>query len=398
MSTDHQQDNNMSSSPSSSKPSLDIDKPGLTRAEVLAAFPTVFEVDSSRPASDHAIICFTCNKTIIARSSTQVIKHLKAFRHVKRQMALDKVIKSKQPDVVPKSTTDHEYASVCTLPFAQQQQQIYNSSTLSWPLDLDQPKLTRNELLAALPNIIEVDLSRPPAEKAIRCLTCQKTIITKKRANEIVIHLKTSLHARRQKALDSGLSPEQYDILSTCPPGTFRPIGEDTVQCITCKTNLNCLEQSKVAIRHLESDLHLRTLTVAKQHEAVEQMTRKNFELLFVQTFFVDCGFDIHKFEKGRKVIEAMFGRTLAGESYLRKMVKEMKDAKEAEKEGKGEWKRITIPGEPVPDSKLVDTVPKRKKKKEKGQGKAKRQKPDEEEEHFYEDEAGKALSNINFY
>lgn len=414
MSTDQQQNSNMSlssSSSSSSKPPLNLDNLKLTRAEILDAFSTIIQEDSSRPATDHAIICLTCNKTIIAKKSGSIVGHLKSRGHVKRQMALDSGLTLKQYSAFSKNLPDHAYASAGTLPF--EQQQNYKASTSSRPsVNLDEPGFSREELLTSFPDVIEIDSSHPQPEKAIRCLLCQKTILARSGTN-IVNHLKSESHVKLQKALDSGLSPGQYDVVSNFPAGTFRPIGDDTIQCTLCMTNMSGSYLVRTANQHLESDLHLHARTTAAQHEAVRRMTKGEFERFLTQTLFIDCGIPFHMIEKGRTAIEAIIGRPLSASGYFRNMITEMKTAKENEKEGKGEWKRITLP-EPnlvnpvkaVQALMIVDTSLNKKKRKGKEQGKVKRQKIKKEidgQEELNEDdgdtdfdEDGEAVSNIN--
>lgn len=399
-----------SSSTSSSKPppKLNIlEQAGVTRADLLAAFPTVIEVDSSHPG---AIRCLTCKRSIIAYNKTTVlIKHFKTNKHIRLQNALDSSLSpGANSSLLPISPPD-VCKSVFTVPPSavyakppppplQQQPEDHNyhnrSFVVSRPplLNLDEQGISRVQLLTAFAGIIEVDSSRPPTDRAIRCLTCAKSIKADS-PTDITRHLKSASHAVRQKALESGLSPGQYEILSKYPAGIFRPLGDNLIQCLSCKVNFTNISE-KVVRNHLECDLHARSRTTRAEHEKVEQMGKKEFERLFTQTFFIDCGIAFHKFEKGRKVFEAMLGRTLPTDSMFRKMVKGMKAATEEKEDPLLEGKKRKRGGEKGKSE--------GKQKKPKGAaagGQGERGKYNYEGERVYEQlEAHRALENIQFY
>ena len=276
-------------------------------------------------------------------------------------------------------------------------------------LNLDEPGISRLELLAAFPNVLQVvpptpatatattdttttdtataDRKIPPA---IRCLICQKTLLSKGTA-PIIQHLKSVAHGVKRRSAEEDIHPQVAMILNQFPNAFIR-IGHTTIQCVVCRAELTGPRPE--AKRHLETEQHLRAKAIRAQRDAVDRLSKEHFERLYVQSLFQDAAAMVGRAEALRRALEPLCGRPLPSVVAVRRILTDL----ERNTDAQGHQVRVTLPEDPMKPLqalKMVDKVlnAEKKKKKWKGTGKAKRSaadmKEEEEDEEDEEDEEG---------
>lgn len=186
-------------------------------------------------------------------------------------------------------------------------------------IDLNQPGYTAQELLSLIPEVLEKCEDYDTVKK-VKCLVCNTSISVKTTSSNLVNHLKSPRHLKKETAITLNVSPHHQHLVNKYPE-IFAYEGHEAIKCNVCQTVLR--GKNIDAKGHLTSQFHEQSRKIKVRQQALEKMSNAQFNKMVVLQA-IRSGLSLHQLESIRKgFLEGIAGRHLPSESTARRILEE---------------------------------------------------------------------------
>lgn len=187
---------------------------------------------------------------------------------------------------------------------------------MSFNLNLDEPGWSVPELLSKIPDVIQlVDPDNKDFSK-VKCLVCNQPISTKTSAN-LVTHLKTQKHIKKEMALNEGVKDYVLKVVYD-HPNTFEYAGYETIKCTVCHKTLTGKHIDPKA--HLNSQFHHDAREAKARQKALSKLSNDELTKLVVQQV-IFSGLSFNQYDRIKEMFSDLCGRILPSSQAAKRLL-----------------------------------------------------------------------------